>query len=121
MTGVQTCALPIYGCSSLIPKYRVTARELVRECRKYVLEFLSIEVIPGAEEACTKNPILRGHSGERLCDGRFSGSRQTIEPEDVPILRIIDPSHNTIEDRLPSPLEARVMVAGLVSRVVHRI
>ena len=79
------------------------ACELIRERRENVLEFLSVEIVPGAEEACPEGPVVRNHFGECLRDRRLSCPCQTIEPKHVSILRISGPSHNPIEDGLSSP------------------
>ena len=95
------------------------ACELVRECGKDILEFLSVEVIPRTEEAGTEGTILCDSLGEGLGNGRLPCSGQPVEPEDVSLLWISSPSHYSVEDRLSGPAEARVVVTSLVSSVIH--
>ena len=97
----------------------VPACELVSEGGEDVLEFLSVEVVPGAEEACTEAPGFRYHFGERLGDRRLSGSCHPVEPEDVLFLWIVGLLHDAFEDSFSSPAEAGIVMAGLVSRASH--
>ena len=98
----------------------VSACELVRERGEDVLEFPSVEVIPGTEEAGTKDPSLGSYFRERLGDGRLSCSRQPVEPEDVSLLWIIGPAHDPVEYTLTGPAKAGVVMASLVSCVAYR-
>ena len=113
--------ITFYGSDNSIPKCGVPACKLIGKCRRDVLEFLSVEVVPRAEEAWAEDPVLCNHSGERLCDRRLSGSCQTIKPKYVSVLRIFGPSHNSIEDGFSSPPEARIMMTSLVFCNMHRI
>ena len=107
--------------NNVAPKCRVPASELVCERGEYVFQFLSVEVISGAEEAGAEGSGLGDHFGERLSDGRLSCSRQPIEPEDVSVLRISGPLHDLFEDGLSSPAEAGVMMTTFISCVVHGV
>ena len=110
-----------YGVNDFASKCRVAACELIGKCGEDVLEFLAVEVIPETEEARPERPVVRKHFGERLCDSRFSRSRQSVEPKDVSFLRILGPLHDIIEDRLPSPPQTYVVMTGLIPRTGHRI
>ena len=110
-----------YDLGDLTSKGRVPTCELVRECGKDVLEFLSIEVIPRAEKAGTEGLVPRDHVCERLRNGRLPRSGQPIEPEDVFVLWILGPLHYLIEDGLSSTPEARVMMTSLVACATYRI
>ena len=107
--------------NDLVSKGGVPTCELVPEGGKDVFELLPVEVIPRAEETGTEDPSLCDHPGKCLGDGGFSCSCQSVKPEDVPVPGILSPSHYLIEDGLSSPGEAGIVVAGLVSGVVHRI
>ena len=102
-------------------KSGVSACELVRERGENVLELPPVEIISRTKEAGTENAYLGGTAGERLGDGRLSGSCQSIEPENVSVLWVFGPSHDPIEDGLSSPAKAGVMMTSFVSCAVHRI
>lgn len=113
--------IPLYGLDDLTSKCRVPVRELIGKCGKYFLEFLSVEVVSRAEEACTEGSIVRNNFGECLCDCRLSCPRQTVKPKDVPILRISGPLDDAVEDGLSGPPQARTMMICLMTSVIHRI
>ena len=56
-------------------KVGITACKLVCKGGEDIFELLPVEVIPGAEEASTKNSFLGGCFRERLSYCRFSGAR----------------------------------------------
>ena len=113
--------VPFDHPNDLVSKRVIPACELVGEGREDVLELLPVEVIPRAEETGTEGPSLCGHPRKCLGNGGFSCSCQSVEPEDMPVLRISSPSHHLVENGLSSSGEALIMVAGLVSGVVHGI
>ena len=110
----------LYCLNDPSPEVGVPASELVRKRGKDVLEFLSVEVIPRAEEAGTECSILCNHFGECLGDCRLSGPSQAVEPEYVSFLWIFGPPHYAIEDGFSGPVEAPVVVASSMPCVLHR-
>jgi len=64
----------LYDANDLASECGVSACELMCKCGKDLIEFLSVGVVPRAEEACTEGPIVRNHFGECLGNGRLPRS-----------------------------------------------
>ena len=96
----------------LLAKRRILVGELEGEGKEKIPEVAPVLEIARTEKARSQLPVR-----ERLGDSRLSSSGQTVEPEHMFVLFVIQPAFKLGKDISPGPLHASPSVTAEVSRV----
>ena len=102
MTGVQTCALPIFD-----PNQIAEIRKLIRELGREKTVILSTHILPEVEATCDRIFII--NKGKLVADGTAESLRKKAQGTDILRVRIEDGDINQIYKALQS-LKAVTMV-----------
>ena len=114
MSGIRVL---LQDLQQLFPEAGIPTSKLVGKSWEYHLKIAVLLEVPRTEEAGSELSILSGRLGEQLCDGRFSGPSQAIEPEDALASFACKPLADVLEDFTPRSLQTPLSVPTEVASV----
>ena len=81
------------------------------------LEVVPVVEVARTEEARSELSVCEAHFRKRLSNSGLAGSGETVEPEDVFILLVVQPAFELSEDAASGPPHASLSVTAEVFRV----
>jgi len=98
-----------------LSKRRVPICELKSERWEDPFNVIPVLEVPRAKETCSELPLRERDLGERLGDGRLSGPREAVEPENALALLVLQPIFELLQDIPPRPPQAPLPVPRAVA------